>query len=99
VPPSALDVDLNGVISIDADGERALLWLQERGATLHGHGDLHVVCAEDFASSNRVDRWFARFIRSKYDWRVNWLAVNEVCWRVLPTGSADWLPVSILGTL
>ena len=35
-PPSALDVDLSGVTSIDSDGERALVWLRERGATLHG---------------------------------------------------------------
>ena len=37
-PPSALDMDLSGVTSIDSDGERALVWLQERGATLHGDG-------------------------------------------------------------
>ena len=35
-PPSALDIDLSGVTSIDCDGERALVWLQERGATLRG---------------------------------------------------------------
>lgn len=37
-PPSALDIDLTGVASIDGDGERALAWLQEKGATLHGEG-------------------------------------------------------------
>ena len=37
-PPSALDVDLSGVTSIDSDGERALVWLRERGATLFGEG-------------------------------------------------------------
>jgi anti-anti-sigma regulatory factor len=37
-PPSALDIDLSGVTSIDSGGERALVWLQERGATLHGEG-------------------------------------------------------------
>ena len=37
-PPSALDVDLSGVTSIDGDGERALVWLRERGATLQGAG-------------------------------------------------------------
>jgi hypothetical protein len=37
-PPSALDIDLSGVTSIDSDGERALVWLRERGATLHGDG-------------------------------------------------------------
>ena len=37
-PPSALDVDLSGVTLIDSDGERALVWLRERGATLHGDG-------------------------------------------------------------
>ena len=35
-PPSALDIDLSGVTSIDRDGERALLWLRDHGATLHG---------------------------------------------------------------
>ena len=35
-PPSALDVDVSGVTSIDRDGERALVWLRERGATLLG---------------------------------------------------------------
>jgi hypothetical protein len=35
-PPSALDVDVSGVTSIDHDGERALVWLRERGATLLG---------------------------------------------------------------
>ena len=35
-PPSALDVDVSGGTSIDRDGERALVWLRERGATLHG---------------------------------------------------------------
>jgi len=47
-PPRALDIDLSGLTSIDSDGERALVWLQERGATLQGEGDLHVVCAGDF---------------------------------------------------
>ena len=37
-PPSALDIDLSGVTSIDRDGERALVWLRERGATIHGEG-------------------------------------------------------------
>jgi len=35
-PPSALDIDLSGVTSIDRDGERALLWLRDHGATLLG---------------------------------------------------------------
>jgi len=35
-PPSALDIDLSGVTSIDRDGERALVWLRDNGATLHG---------------------------------------------------------------
>jgi hypothetical protein len=35
-PPSALDVDMSGITSIDHDGERALVWLRDRGATLHG---------------------------------------------------------------
>jgi len=35
-PPSALDVDVSGVTSIDRDGELALVWLGDRGATLHG---------------------------------------------------------------
>lgn len=35
-PPSALDVDVSGVTSIDRDGERALVWLRERGAALLG---------------------------------------------------------------
>ena len=34
--PSALDIDLSGVTSIDCDGERALVWLQEHGAKLLG---------------------------------------------------------------
>ena len=37
-PPRALDVDLSGVTSIDSDGERVLVWLRERGATLYGDG-------------------------------------------------------------
>jgi len=37
-PPSALDIDLSGVTSIDRDGERALVWLRNNGATLHGEG-------------------------------------------------------------
>ncbi len=35
-PPSALDIDVSDVTSLDRDGERALVWLRERGATLHG---------------------------------------------------------------
>lgn len=35
-PPSALEVDVSGVTSIDHDGERALVWLCERGAALLG---------------------------------------------------------------
>jgi len=35
-PPSALDIDLSGVTSIDCDGERALAWLRDHGATLQG---------------------------------------------------------------
>jgi hypothetical protein len=35
-PPSALDVDVSGVTSIDRNGERALVWLRDRGATLQG---------------------------------------------------------------
>ena len=35
-PPSALDIDLSGVTSIDCNGERALVWLRDHGATLHG---------------------------------------------------------------
>jgi len=37
-PPSALDIDLSGVTSIDRDGERALVWLRNHGATLQGEG-------------------------------------------------------------
>lgn len=37
-PPSALDIDLSGVTWIDCDGERALVWLQDHGVTLHGEG-------------------------------------------------------------
>ena len=37
-PPSALVVDVSGVTSIDSVGERALVWLRDRGATLHGEG-------------------------------------------------------------
>ena len=37
-PPGALDVDLSGVTSIDSDGERVLVWLRERGATLYRDG-------------------------------------------------------------
>jgi len=35
-PPSALDIDLSGVTAIDCEGERALVWLRDHGATLHG---------------------------------------------------------------
>ena len=35
-PASALDIDLTGVTSIDYEGEQTLLWLRDRGATLHG---------------------------------------------------------------
>lgn len=35
-PPSALDIDLSGVTSIDCEGERALAWLRDHGATLLG---------------------------------------------------------------
>lgn len=34
--PSALDIDLSGVTAIDCEGERALVWLRDHGATLHG---------------------------------------------------------------
>lgn len=54
-PPSALDVDLSGLSSIDSDGERVLVWLRERGATLYGDGDLHVGCAGGFAYSNQLE--------------------------------------------
>jgi anti-anti-sigma regulatory factor len=37
-PPSALDIDLSGVTSMDCDGERTLVWLRDHGATLHGEG-------------------------------------------------------------
>jgi hypothetical protein len=37
-PPSALDIDLSGVTSIDCDGERVLVWLRDHGATLYGEG-------------------------------------------------------------
>jgi hypothetical protein len=37
-PPSALDIDLSGVTSMDCDGERTLIWLRDHGATLHGEG-------------------------------------------------------------
>lgn len=37
-PPSALDIDLTRVTSIDQDGERALAWLRDRGARFHGEG-------------------------------------------------------------
>ena len=37
-PPSALDIDLSDVTFIDSGGGRALVWLRERGATLHGEG-------------------------------------------------------------
>ena len=35
-PPSALDIDLSGVTAIDCEGERALVWLRDHGATLLG---------------------------------------------------------------
>jgi len=35
-PPSALDIDLSGVTSIDRAGERALLCLRDHGATMLG---------------------------------------------------------------
>ena len=37
-PPSALDIDLSGVTSIDYDGERTLVWLRDHGARLYGEG-------------------------------------------------------------
>ena len=37
-PPSSLVIDLSRLTSIDDDGQRALVWLQEKGATLHGEG-------------------------------------------------------------
>jgi len=37
-PPSALDIDVSGVTSIDCDGERTLVWLRDHGATLVGEG-------------------------------------------------------------
>lgn len=37
-PPSALDIDLSGLTSIDNDGVRVLAWLREKGARLLGEG-------------------------------------------------------------
>ena len=37
-PPSALDIDLTRVTSVDQDGERALAWLRDRGAKFQGEG-------------------------------------------------------------
>jgi len=54
-PPSALDIDLSGVTSIDSDGERALLWLRERGATLHGEGRF-AVCLEGSHRATNLNR-------------------------------------------
>jgi hypothetical protein len=52
-PPSALDVDVSGVTSIDNDGERALVWLRDRGATLHGAERFAASCLVTCESSNQ----------------------------------------------
>lgn len=48
--------------------------------------------------NQRVDLWSLLFMRSRNDRRPNWTVAPEFCWLVLPTGSTDCLPVSILGT-
>jgi hypothetical protein len=54
-PPSALDVDLSGVTSIDSDGERVLVWLRERGATLCGDRRFVRRLCRSFAYSNQLE--------------------------------------------
>jgi len=52
-PPSALDIDLSGITSIDGEGERALLWLRDRGARLHGERLFaHRLCERTHRSPN-----------------------------------------------
>jgi len=43
MPPSALDIDLSGVTSIDCDGERALVWLRDHGRDIAW---IKTVCAQ-----------------------------------------------------